>query len=367
MSSAEKNNLKFLIALANFPKFGPIRLKKIKKRFSDLENAFDASFKNLTQAGIEENIANEFIAARADIKPDLIMERLEKENVKIIDVDDKSYPKLLKETYDPPAVLYYKGRLSEEDDFSIAVVGARKFSSYGRRATEEIAGGLARNGLTIVSGLALGIDAIAHLAALTASGRTVAVLGSGLDRQNIYPSANRYLADKIVAEGGALISEFPLGAPALPHHFPQRNRIISGLSRGTLVVEAGEKSGSLITAKFALEQNREVFAVPGSIYSPVSAGTNQLIKQGARPITSAVDIMEALDLAKISSFIEIKKTTPETAEEEIVATHLSAEPTHINELVRLTKLDTGKINATLTIMEMKGMVKNVGNMCYVLT
>lgn len=366
MSSDAKNNLKFLVALANFQKFGPVRLKKIKKHFPSLENAFNGRLKNLMAAGIEENVVNEFIAARSGINPDEIMERLAKENVSVLTVEDGVYPKLLKEIYDPPEVLYYKGNLEEADEFSLAVVGSRKFTSYGKMATEKITADLARSHLTIVSGLALGIDALAHFAALNADGRTIAVLGSGLDKQNIYPSANRYLADKIVGEGGALISEFPLGMPALPHHFPQRNRIISGLSLGTLVIEAGEKSGSLITAKFALEQGREVFAVPGNIYSLTSAGTNQLIKQGAHPVTGAADIIEALDLANVASFVETKKVMPETPEEKKIAACLDAEPLHVNDLVRLAGLDTSQINATLTIMEMKGMIKNMGNMTYII-
>lgn len=366
MSRGKEKNLKFLAALSHFPKFGPRRLKKIRKHFPQLENAFNASAKELAQAGIEEGIAAEFLAARVNINPDAIWERMENENVKIIGIENILYPKLLKEIYDPPEALYYGGELIKEDEFSIAVVGARKFTSYGKRAAEEITAALARNGLTVISGLALGIDTLAHLAALEAGGRTIAVLGSGLDRQSIYPSSNRYIADKIIASGGAIVSEFPLGTPALPHHFPQRNRIISGLALGVIVIEASEKSGSLITAGFALEQNREVFAVPGSIFSPLSAGANQLIKKGARPITRADEILEALDLARITDYIGNKKILPETREEEIIISNLAREPLHINDLIRLTRLDTSKINATLTIMEMKGMVKNLGNMMYVI-
>ena len=367
MSRVEEKNLKFLASLSHFPKFGPIRLKRMKKHFPDWENAFNASAKELIRAGIEEGTANEFAAARANIIPDAIWERMEKENVKIVGIEDRLYPKLLKEIYDPPQGLYFRGELAEDDEFSIAVVGTRKFTAYGKRAAEEITSGLARNNLTIVSGLALGIDAIAHLAALNANGRTIAVLGSGLDKQNIYPSSNRYIADKIIAAGGALVSEFPLGTPPLRHHFPQRNRIISGISRGILVIEAGQKSGSLITAKFALEQNREVFAVPGSIFSPLSAGANELIKQGAHPVAGAEEIIEALDLARAADFIGNKKIMPESREEEIIISNLKDEPLHINDLIRLTNLDTSKINATLIIMEMKGMVKNLGSMMYAAT
>jgi len=248
----------------------------------------------------------------------------------------------------------------------LAVVGSRKFSSYGKMAAEKIIGILSQNNLTITSGLALGIDAIAHLTALEAGGRTIAVLGSGLDKENIYPSANRYLADKIISSGGTIISEFPIGTPPLKHNFPQRNRLIAGISIGTLVIEADEKSGALITARYALEQNREVFAVPGSIFSNQSRGTNKLIKQGAIPITAAEDIIEALNLAQATGPIDKKNIVPQTPEEEKIFLQLSHEPMHIDELMRLTKLDTSKINSTLTIMEMKGLVKNLGGMQYVI-
>lgn len=358
--------IKYLIALSHFPKFGPTRLKKIKKHFPKFENAFKASVKELMQAGIKENIAHEFIAARININPDQLVEQLDKEKIKVISIDDKNYPKLLAEIYDPPQLFYYRGQLEKQDEFALAVVGTRKYTNYGKQVTEKIVKDLSRTKLTIVSGLALGIDALAHQATLDTGGRTMAVLGSGLDKQSIYPSANRYLADKIIASGGAVISEFPLGTPPLRHHFPQRNRLISGLSLGALIIEAGEKSGALITAKHALEQNRDVFAVPGSVYSQVSIGTNQLIKLGAKTVTSASDIIEALNLAQVTDFIDNKKIMPESAEEEQVLSYLTHEPIHVNDLIRLTKLETGIINSTLTIMEMKGMVKNLGNMQYVL-
>lgn len=361
-----KHNLKYLIALNHFPKFGPVRLKKIKKYFPDLQNAFTSTSQKLTKAGIDENIANEFVAARNDINPEQLCKRLEQENINVITIEDELYSKLLSEIYDPPQLLYYKGELTKEDEFSLAIIGTRKYTTYGKQVVETIAKDLAQNNMTIVSGMALGIDALAHNATLEVSGRTIAVLGSGLDQQSIYPSSNRYLAQKIIDSGGAIISEFPLGTPPLPHHFPQRNRIIAGLTLGALVIEAGEKSGALITARLALEQNREVFAVPGHIYSPTSAGTNQLIKQGAKVVTSATDVMEALDLVHVTSYIESKKIIPDTEEEKIIISQLSHEPLHINELIRLTELDTGIINSTLTIMEMKGMVKNLGGMQYVL-
>ena len=360
------SDIKYLIALNHFPKFGPVRMQKISNHFPLFEDAFKTNLSELTRAGIEESIANEFLAVRSNIIPDKIIERLEKENIKAVALADDDYPKLLKEIYNPPHILYYKGKLNKNNEFNIAIVGARKFTSYGKIVVERIAEDLARNKLSIVSGLALGIDALAHGAALKVGGRAIAVLGSGLDKENIYPSSNRYLADKIIDSGGVLISEFPIGTPPLRHHFPQRNRIISGLSLGTLVIEAGEKSGSLITTNYALEQNRDIFAIPGSIHSPTSYGTNELIKKGAQVVTCVNDIIEALNLSQITTYIDNKKTIPETPEEESLLHHLSKEPMHINDLIRLTKLDTNIINSTLTIMEMKGMIKNLGNMQYVI-
>ena len=359
------DNLKYWVALNNFTKFGPVRFKKLRKYFPDLKSAFSASVAQLVQAGIENNIVEEFVAVRPAIEPDKLMEKLDREEIKVVTQEDELFPKLLAQIYDPPPLLYFRGEFKQQDEYAIAVVGARKYSNYGRQVAEQIVKDLANNNLTIVSGLALGIDSIAHQAALAVNGRTIAVLGSGLDRQNIYPTQNRYLADKIVASGGVIFSEFPLGTLPLKHHFPQRNRLISGLSLASLIIEAGEKSGSLITATHALEQNREVFAVPGNIYSPLSVGANNLIKLGAKVITCANDIIEALNLVQVASYIENKKIIPESAEEEKILTILNYEPKHIDELVRLTKLNTSVINSTLTIMEMKGKVKNLGGMQYV--
>lgn len=215
-------NIKYLVALAHFPKFGPKRLQKIKKYFPSFREALESSAGQLMKAGIEENISQEFIAARANINPDEIQEKMEKEKIEAITIDDELYPPLLKEIYSPPELIFFKGRLRKGDEFNLAVVGSRKYTPYGKMAVLEIVDGLARNNLTITSGLALGIDALAHEACLKAGGRTIAVLGSGLDKQNIYPSHNRYLAEKIVDADGAVISEFPVGTPPLRHNFPPK-------------------------------------------------------------------------------------------------------------------------------------------------
>ncbi|MDD5043558.1 MAG: DNA-processing protein DprA [Patescibacteria group bacterium] len=361
------NELSYWVALTQFPKIGPVRFNKLLNYFPDIAGAWRASFSELKKAGLEENIAEEFIIKRQEIEPDREWQKVEEENLKIITIKDAGYPKLLKEIYNAPYLLYYRGSLHDiNNDFTIAVVGTRKISPYGRQVTEEIAARLAQNKITVISGLALGVDALAHLAALNNRGKTLAVLGSGADKNSVYPVANRCLAEKIIAEGGAIISEHPIGTPPLKHHFPARNRIIAGLSLGTLIVEAGEESGALITARCALEQNREVFAVPGNIYSKTSIGPNNLIKMGARAVTSAEDILETLNLENSEIFTANQKILADNPSEEKLLLYLSKEPKHIDELVRETKLNAAETASALTLMEMKGKVKNLGGMNYIL-
>lgn len=362
----KKEEEKYLFALHSFPKFGPVRLKKIFNFFPGPKEAFFSSLSGLIEARVEEKIANEFIATRNNINPEVIEEKIKKENIKYILLGSRQYPRLLAEIYDPPALLFYKGKFETKDEYSLAIVGTRKYSNYGLESTEHIAGELAKNNITIVSGLAYGIDTLAHNACLNANGRTIAVLGTGIDKQSIYPSSNRYLSEKIIGSNGLIVSEFPLETPPLRHNFPQRNRIISGLSLGTIVVEAAARSGALITARFALEQNREVFAVPGNIFSKQSIGPNNLIKQGARPVSNAQEILDTLDLTMASAYIENKKIIPDNKHEALVIEVLGHEPIHVDEIIRLTNLTSSIINSTLTLMEMKGKIKNIGGMQYIL-
>ena len=355
----------YLISLTHFPKFGQKSILKLQKYFPSFKDAFEASLDNLIKAGIKEKIAQEFIEFKATFKVEEILCHLEKENIKTAALGSKEYPRLLSEIHDPPQLIYYKGDLSCAHEFCLSVVGARKFTNYGKRVALDIVRELAKHGLTIISGLALGIDALAHSATLDMNGKTIAVLGSGVDNQSIYPISNNLLSRKIIEKDGAIISEFPIGTPPLAHHFPLRNRIIAGLSIGTLVIEAGEKSGSLITAYSALDSGREVFAVPGDIYAINSKGSHSLLKRGAHVVTCAQDIIEVLNLENISKFIENKKIIPESPVEEKILSILTQEPIHINEVILKTQLDTQTANATLTIMEMKGMIKNLGNMMYV--
>jgi len=360
-------DLRFWVALSTFDKFGAKKFDLLKKYFPNMEFAFNASINELVSAGINKKIAEEFIEHRKKINPEQEMEKLALENIKVITVKDNKYPKLLKEIYDPPPLLYYKGQWPDNINFCLAVVGSRKYTSYGQQATEFLTSRMAQHNLIIVSGLALGIDALAHIACVKAGGKTIAVLGSGIDKKNIYPASNRYVAEQILDNNGLIITEFPIGTPPLHYHFPQRNRIISGLSLGTLVIEASIKSGASITAKLALEQGREVFAVPGSIFSPNCEGSNKLIKEGAKPVLCADDIIESLSLENIENFVEAQKLVPQSPEEEKILTSLSREAIHINQLARITKLDTGTINATLLTMELKGYIRNLGGGNYVLT
>ena len=360
-----RTDLKYWVALNRFQKFGPIRFQKLIRYFPDMRAAFLSHFDDLLKAGIEEEIASEFLAKKPEINPDQELELMSQHKISAVTLQDQDYPPLLKEIYQAPPILYYKGSLQDErDNFAVSVVGTRKISSYGRRVTPDIISGLVNSGLSIVSGLALGIDSLAHEAVCQMRGRTVAVLGSGLDSQNIYPSVNRYLVKKIEAASGLIISEYPIGTPPLKHHFPYRNRIISGLTRGTIVVEAPEDSGALLTARYALEQNREVFAVPGDIYQQNSLGPNNLIKMGAKAVTSFEDVLEALNLKIASQFIKARETIPDSKEEAVILKILSENSLHIDELIRLSQLDSGTVNSTLTLMEMKGRVRNLGGMRY---
>ncbi|NQV12995.1 MAG: DNA-protecting protein DprA [Parcubacteria group bacterium] len=360
-------DLKYWNAINLEPKIGPARFKKLYNYFETMGQAWQANRSELRQAGLENKVIEALQEKRHEISPEQEMEKLTQEGIKIITIQDKEYPPLLAEISDPPALLYFKGKIPISD-LAIAVVGTRKSTLYGEQVTPDIVSPLASRKITIVSGLARGIDTLAHRATLEAGGQTIAVLAGGLDKQNIYPYANRQLAEKI-AQHGALISEFPLGTRTYPGNFVQRNRIISGFSHGTLVVEAPARSGALITAQFALEQNREVFAVPGNINQNNSAGPNNLIKMGAKLTSSATDVLEEFDVTinSLNSPDHLNTNiVPSTPEEAKLLTHLSKDPIHIDKLGELSKLDTSVISSTLTLMEIQGKIRHLGAMTYII-
>jgi DNA processing protein len=357
-------DIKYWVGLSRIPRIGRVKLSRLESHFGTMEAAWRATTAELNQSGLDKNAVKAIAEWRPKIALDEEMEKLERQGIKVFTFHEEGYPTRLREIYDYPPILYVKGSLLPQDEWCLAVVGTRKASVYGRQAAEEIVSDLARNKITIVSGLARGIDSIAHRSALEAGGRTIAVFGCGLDV--IYPAENASLAQSIVANG-ALISEFPLGAEPRRENFPLRNRIMSGLSLGVLVVEAGEGSGALITARQALEQNREVFAVPGNILSPNSWGTNRLIQDGAKLVRDYTDILEELNLRAVAHQIEVKEFIPASDTETLLLKQLSAEPVHIDEVCRGSGLPIATVSSTLAMMELKGMVRQVGTMNYILS
>lgn len=366
MTTDNRSEAKYYNAINLTGVIGPMRLKRLFAKFKTAENIWRAKDCDLEKIGLEKSIADKFIGERKNISPDKEIEKLNKENIKLLTIFDSEYPKLLKEIYNAPVSMYIKGQMPQ-NEFKIAIVGSRKVSSYGKTAANNLAAKLVNIGITIVSGMAMGIDSISHNIAVAAKKPTIAVLGSGLDNKSIYPSINRRLSDEIIAAGGAIISEYPIGTMPLRHHFPQRNRIISGLSLGVIVIEAKKQSGALITARHALEQNREVFAVPGNIFSESSEGANNLIKKGAKLVNSIEDILEELNLKGIKNFQEAQKIIGDTPNEEIILKFLSKDnPVHIDKLAKLSQLDSAIASATLSVMEIKGKIKNIGGMNYIL-
>jgi DNA processing protein len=364
-TNKNSDHLKYWVAYSKIPQIGPIHFKRLADYFIDMETAWKARPNELMKAGIERDLASKIITSRDEVSPDEELEKMKNKGVEAVPITSNNYPKRLKEIYNPPPLLYFRGSLDFLKNNCIAVVGTRKFSPYGKQAVEELTSELARSGITIISGLALGIDSLAHKATLSSKGKTIAVLGSAVNKECVYPSTNRHIANEILESGGAILSEYPVGTMPTKYTFPMRNRIVSGLSLGILVIEAPESSGTLITAKYALDQNRDIFSVPGGIYNNNSSGTNNLIKQGAKIVTCANDILEELNIQMVFKEIE-KKITASNNEEGIILDILSKEPTHIDKIKVSSKLNINALSSTLTIMEIKGMVKDMGGKNYII-
>lgn len=358
-----KEDIKYWVGFSLISGIGRVRFAQLENYFTSLENAWKANPAELKQAGLDSGSIRAITSWRPKISLEAEMEKLDRCGVKVFTCHDKDYPSRLKEIYDYPPLIYVRGSLLPEDEWCLAVVGTRRATVYGRQVTEEIVADLAQSRITIVSGLAKGIDSVAHHSALEAGGRSIAIFACGLDI--VYPSENANLARRIIQQG-ALISEYPLGTKPRAENFPRRNRIMSGLSLGVLVIEAGETSGALITAHLALEQNREVFAIPGSILSPASRGANRLIQEGAKLVHSYSDILEELNLTAVAHQIGLKEIIPASDTESLLLKQLCAEPTHIDEVCRSSSLPMPTVSSTLAMMELKGLVKQVGAMNYVL-
>lgn len=348
------NETKYWVGFSLIPGIGRARISKLAKYFPSMEQAWHANAAELEEAGLDTKSMQSVLSHRPKLSLDDEMSKLELYKAQAITINDEEYPSILKEIYDPPPLLYVRGSLTPQDEWSLSVVGTRYPTYYGREVTQQITGALASNRITIVSGLAKGIDSIAHRAALDAGGRTIAVLGCGLDI--IYPSQHAKLAQEIM-EHGALVSEYPLGMPPKRENFPLRNRIMSGLSLGVLIVEGKKESGARITVERALEQNREVFAVPGSVLSPTSWLPNRLIQEGAKLVRNAEDIMEELNLTTAVQHAEAQALIPATEMESVILQYVTTEPIHIDEVHRQCALPIATISSTLAMMELKGMVR----------
>ena len=359
--AASSADLPYWVAFSHVPGIGPTRVAALVQRFGSVRAAWHAPAGALDDL-LDARTRAAFLSTRAAADPADLLARVDAAGIGIVTWHHPAYPARLRRIAFPPFLLYVRGAAELLDTRAVAVVGTRSASAYGRRAAAQIAGDLAAAGVTIVSGLALGIDAVAHQAALEAGGGTVAVLGCGVDV--VYPERNRQLTGRIAAEG-ALVSEYPPGRPPDAGNFPARNRIVSGLALATVVVEAGVKSGALITAAFAAEQGGDVFAVPGSIYSPNSAGTNHLIASGAGMARSADDILGAADLTHAADQNAARRALPTDPTEAALLVHLLAEPVHVDALTRAAGLESAVVTGTLTLMELKGLVQHVGGMRWV--
>jgi len=356
----------YWLALSLTPGIGSTLIKRLLEQFGTPEAVFRAPLKELLRVeGLGEKVALEIRKGPLEKTVERELSLLKETGGTVITLKDEVYPRRLRDIYDPPAVLYARGSLKKEDELAVSIVGSRKTSPYGRGIAEKVSQGLARHGVAIVSGMARGIDSLAHWGAISAGGRTIAVLGCGIDV--VYPSENRKLFEKII-EHGAVLSEFRMGSPPEAGHFPKRNRIISGLSLGVVVIEASSKSGSLLTAGYALEQGREVFAVPGNVGFEGSKGTNRLIREGAKMVESSDDILEEIwpqwkrEEERDQEVESPGGRLPE--EERVLYEFLSEVPLHIDAIIQESGFEPGKVSSLLLNLELKGLVAQWPGKCF---
>ncbi|MDJ0757695.1 MAG: DNA-processing protein DprA [Ardenticatenaceae bacterium] len=361
-----EGDLKYALGFNLVEGIGGAKLRALQGFFGGLKEAWHASRWELERLGLDRRALSNLLKVRDELDLDREIGRIDAAGVTLLTWNSPQYPELLQKISFPPPLLYMRGRLQPVDSRAVAVVGTRRLTSYGRQIAQELARGLAGCGLTVVSGLARGIDSVVHECTLDHGGRTVAVLGSGADV--IYPPENRQLVSRIINDNqGAILSEYPLGTKPQAKNFPPRNRIVSGMTWGTVIIEGDIKSGAMITARFAIEQDRDVFAVPGPINSPVSRGPHWLIQQGAKLVTGLDDILEELQLGtQTAPAPPVQLTLPESAEEAALLPHLSHAPQHIDMLCRLSQLPAPIVGSTLAILELKGVVRQQGHLAYAL-
>lgn len=358
-----RDDLAYWIGFSKAAGIGPQRLKKLLDYFETIQDAWAANPGELAAIGLDKRAIVSLVKTRQTLDLEAELSKLTATSTTVLTWDDEAYPSLLRNIPDPPFVLYIRGELLPRDEWGLAVVGTRSASVYGKEATRSLVSGLAASGVTIISGLALGIDTEAHHTAIEANGRTIAVMGCGVDE--IYPRRNTKLGEAIINQG-AVISEFPLGTRPESGNFPRRNRIISGLSLGVLFVEGTENSGAQITVNHALEHGREIFAVPGNIFNRSSRGPNKIIQQGAKLVTTIGDILEELNLSMVVQHTAAKEIIPDTPIEAAILKHLSAEPIHVDDLGYHVGLPSAQLSSTLTMMELKGQVRQTGGMNYII-
>jgi len=362
-STDERRDRPFWVAFSQIAQVGPVRVRRLYEHFGSLENAWGANAAQMGMILDSRSVAN-IDTARRQVRPEDVLERVESMGISVVTLLNERYPSLLSHIPAAPPVLYVQGTLAPADDNAVAMVGTRRSTAYGRRVTEEIAAGLTSAGVTVVSGLARGIDGCAHHGALRGGGRTIAVLASGVDV--IYPQDHRELSERII-ESGALVSDYPPGTKPDAPNFPARNRIISGLSRATLVIEAPRRSGALITVDFAADQGREVMVVPGDVVSHASEGSNRLLRDGARAVMSASDVLEDLGIAQPAESEPVQEALPLTDEERRLVALVTSTPAHLDEIVAAANMPTSLGAALMTMLELKGVVQNTGSQYYVLT
>lgn len=351
----------FYVALSMVPDMGPGRMHRLLRHFGTMPAAWHAAPAAWRDAGLEPAVATKLERARGEIDPAGELARLAKADVSVLTWADAAFPPLLRQIPSPPICLYMRGRLETSDELAVAIVGTRNATDYGRSVTHRLASDLAAAGVTVVSGLARGIDAVAHRAALEVGGRTLAVFGCGLDI--IYPSEHRRLAAEAAAQG-ALISEYPLGRQPAADQFPVRNRLISGLSLGVVITESQERSGALITAEFASQQGRDVFAVPGSILNRSSAGPHRLIQDGAKLVMNVEDILSELNIHLTGRQAELTAAIPMSVDEERIYALLDGDPVHVDDLSARTNMPVQQVSSLLALMEVRGIVSAVGTLTY---